>query len=159
MVSDCPLQTLPSPAGCVSQTEHQKYCHCRRRAPHLVTEEAGIHFIWREYVSENIWKTFLHCYYRKNNGWTLRYGSRTLTQWFLAAIKKNVRQQVGFYGWLWSLQGPPYNQVNYTGGCAHKINHLSVAHIAHICCVHLQIGSRRGDNTFILAPLPFNLCG
>lgn len=76
-----------------------------------------------------------------------------LTHWFLVAIKPDVRQQVGFNGWLRSLQDPPYNQFNHTGGCTHKINHLSVAHIAHICGVHLEIGWSRGDSHFILAPL------
>lgn len=60
-----------------------------------------------------------------------------LTQWLLAALKTNVRQQVGFDGGLGSLQDPPHNQVNHTGGCSHQINHLCVAHVAHICGVHL----------------------
>lgn len=60
-----------------------------------------------------------------------------LTQWLLAALKTNVRQHVGFEGGLGSLQDPPHNQVNHTGGRAHQIDHLGVAHAAHICAVHL----------------------
>lgn len=50
---------------------------------------------------------------------------------------------MGFYGGLGSLQDPPYHQVNHTGGSAHKIDHLGVAHIAHICVVHLEIENKR----------------
>lgn len=60
-----------------------------------------------------------------------------LTKWLLAALKTNVRQQVGFDGGLGSLQDPPHNQVHHTGGRTHQINHLCVAHVAHICGVHL----------------------
>lgn len=52
---------------------------------------------------------------------------------------------MGFYGWLGSLQDPPYHQVNHTGGCTHKINYLCVAHIAHICGIHLEIEESSGD--------------
>lgn len=53
---------------------------------------------------------------------------------------------MGFYGGLWSLQDPPYWQVNHTGGRTHKINHLSVAHIGHICVVHLEMENKRFIN-------------
>lgn len=62
---------------------------------------------------------------------------KVVTQWRLAALKTNVRQQVGFDGALGSLQDPSHNEVNHTGGRTHQINHLRVAHAAHICGVHL----------------------
>lgn len=61
----------------------------------------------------------------------------------MAALKTKVRQQVGFYGWLGSLQDPPYHQVNHPRGCTHKINHLCVTHIAHICVIHLELENTR----------------
>lgn len=63
-----------------------------------------------------------------------------LTQWLLAVLKTNVRQQVGFDAGLGSLQNPPHNQVNHTRGGTHQINHLCVAHVAHICGVDLMLG-------------------
>lgn len=66
-----------------------------------------------------------------------------LTQWVLVALETNVRQQVGFNGGLGSLQDSSHHQINYPRGSTDKIDHFSVAHIAHICGVHLGIENKK----------------